>query len=418
VAKSSTRRLLYFAPKECWPPSTGGQLRNFYLARELAAAGEVVTYLGFSDGRARAADQAGTYEFAGRNPVGEWCEKLITLPLETTYTPAKLARGLIGRTPLPVLNYTTPQMQAALTQLLDESDFDLVHVQGLHLADYLPLIRAARSRPKVICDWHNVESELMQRYGERAGSAPKRAYAALTARRMAGMEKRIVREFDAHICVSERDKEQIMALGPTAPVVVIENGVNVEYFTPKPTDPPAKKHRIVFVGSMDYHANVDAVLHFAREAWPLVHQQLPQLTFTIVGRNPAPEVAALGQQPSIEVTGRVRDVRPYLREAFASVVPLRIGGGSRLKILEAMAAGLPLVSSALGAEGIDVRHGENILLAETPAEFAAAIAQICQDETLQRRLAEAGRRLVEAHYDWPAVVANLRALHEELLKSA
>ncbi len=411
-------RLLYFAPKECWPPSTGGQLRNFYLARELAAAGERVTYLGFSDNRARHAQDADTYQFENRNPVGEWCEQLITVPLDSSYSAAKLARGLLGRTPLPVLNYTTPAMQTALKQLLDERDFDIVQVQGLHLADYLPIIRAARSRPVVICDWHNVESELMLRYGEQMKDLPRRLYARATAQRMADMEKRILHEFDAHLAVSERDKAQLMALSPNAPVYVIENGVNVEYYSPKAGQEELPRHRVVFIGSMDYHANIEAVTHFARDVWPQVFAKFPHLIFTIVGRNPPPDVTVLAQSPGIEVTGRVRDVRPYCRESIAAVVPLRIGGGSRLKILEAMAAELPIVSTELGAEGLNVIHGENILLAESDEEFDAALSEICTNSDLRQKLTTGGLQMVQENYDWPVIGARLREVHDGLLSAA
>ena len=408
-------RLLYFAPKECWPPSTGAQLRNFYLARELANGGERVTYLGFSDAHTRQADGGASYQFENRNPVGEWCEDFVTVPLDSSYSPLKLARGLIGKTPLPVLNYTTPAMQQTLAGLLEKYDFDIVQVEGLHLADYLPILRAARSKPKLICDWHNVESELMQRYSEQERSAPRRAYAQLTARRMKNMEKRIVQQFDAHVTVSERDREQLMEWSPATPVHVIENGVNVEYYSPKEGQEERRRFRLVFIGSMDYHANTEAVTRFADSIWPRVYEKFPDLVFTIVGRNPTPEVTALGEKPGIEVTGRVRDVRPFCHEALASVVPLRIGGGSRLKILEAMASDLPIVSTRLGAEGIETKHGENILLADSDEDFVQAILTLCSDEKLGARLTKAGRQLVEATYDWPVLAARLRRIHEDLL---
>lgn len=408
-------RILYFAPKECWPPSTGAQLRNFYLARELAAGGERLTYLGFSDERARAADDSDSYQFENRNPVGEWCEDFITVPLDSSYSAGKLARGLIGKTPLPVLNYTTAAMQERLAQALDEGDFDIVQVESIHLVQYLPILRAARSKPKIVCDWHNVESELMQRYGEQISNRPKRFYAQLTARRMADIEKRTMPDFDAHVTVSERDREKLLAWNPEAPVYVVENGVNVEYYSPKPNEEPTKQFRIVFIGSMDYHANTEAVTRFAQSVWPQVHEKHPDLVFTVVGRNPTPEVLAMNGQNNIEVTGRVRDVRPYCREALASVVPLRIGGGSRLKILEAMAADLPIVSTHLGAEGIEARHGENILLADSDEEFTKAILQLCESENQRLKLAKAGRTLVETHYDWPVLAARLREIHETLL---
>jgi sugar transferase (PEP-CTERM/EpsH1 system associated) len=408
-------RILYFAPKECWPPSTGAQLRNFYLARELANGGERVTYLGFSDATARAADHSDTYQFANRSPANEWCDELITVPLDSSYSPAKLARGLIGKTPLPVLNYTTPAMKQALAELLARKDFDIVQVESVHLAEYLPILRAAKSKPKIICDWHNVESELMQRYSEQASSLPRRFYAQITAKRMADMEKRIMRDFDAHVTVSERDQEQLKVWAPDMPMYVIENGVNVEYYSPKEGQDEVRRFRVVFIGSMDYHANTEAVTRFADSIWPRIHEKFPDLVFTIVGRNPTPEVEALNDKPGIEVTGRVRDVRPYCREALASVVPLRIGGGSRLKILEAMAADLPIVSTQLGAEGIDARHGENILIADSDDDFTKSLLLLCENEPQRAHLARAGHVLVESQYDWSVLAARLRQAHEELL---
>ena len=415
-ASTKAPRILYFAPKECWPPSTGAQLRNFYLARELARGGERLTYLGFSDERARQADHKDTYQFGNRTPADEWCEELITVPLNSSYSPGKLARGLLGKTPLPVLNYTTPAMKQALAEVLERKEFDIVQLESVHLAEYLPIIRAAKSKPKIICDWHNVESELMQRYSEQASNAPRRFYAQVTAKRMADLEQRIMSHFDGHVTVSDRDRDQLKTWAPDVPIYVIENGVNVEYYSPKEGQDELRRFRIVFIGSMDYHANTEAVTRFAESIWPRIHEKFPDLVFTIVGRNPTPEVVALNERPGIDVTGRVRDVRPYCREALASVVPLRIGGGSRLKILEAMAADLPIVSTNLGAEGIDARHGENILIADSDDDFTKALLLLCENETERAQLALAGRTLVESHYDWSVLAARLRQAHEELLQ--
>ncbi|MBV9470969.1 MAG: glycosyltransferase, partial [Abitibacteriaceae bacterium] len=415
--------VLYFAPKECWPPSTGAQLRNFYLSRELSLSAHV-TYLGFADGKKEMSDTAKIY-----GPALNKHGRLITVPLERGYTPLKIMKGAVGRTPLPVLNYTTRQMTEVLEQLLQEQDFAIVQVEGIHLADYLPIIRAARSKPLVVCDWHNVESELMWRYSEHAPVA-RRIYARTTAKRMEQMEHRIIREFDAHLVCTERDRQHLLQIAPKAPVFVIENGVNVEYFSNKrpPIAPnlngnansnqaaPASqdeqaatvsppKNRLVFSGSMDYHANIDAVTYFAREVWPSVWAKRTDLIFTIVGRSPSEEVQALASIPGIEVTGRVQDVRPFYREAIAAVVPLRIGGGSRLKILEAMAAGLPVVSTKLGAEGLAITSGEDIIIATTAEDFSHAILEICDNEARRQKLVENARRLMLARYDWPAIGA-------------
>lgn len=415
-------RILYFAPKECWPPSTGAQLRNHYLSRELARHARV-TYLGFTDlgFTDKSGDKRPTPDAALRAANESCYERVVTVPLEGGYTPVKLARGMVGRTPLPILNYTTPAMRKTLARLLDENDFDAVQVEGIHLVAYLPIIRAARSRPVALCDWHNVESELMRRYGAQMAGAPRRFYARLTAHRLAQLERRIMRAFDAHLTVSDRDRAQLLQLAPAAPVFTIENGVNVEYFSDKFSgeeaagSSAAPRHRVVFVGSMDYHANIDAAAHFAREVWPGIHRQRPDLVFTIVGRNPPAEIGALSERPGIEVTGRVQDVRPYFREALATVVPLRIGGGSRLKILEAMAVGVPVVSTRLGAEGLAANDGEHILLADTPEAFRRALLEVCGDEAARQKLVDAARTLVKTRYDWPAIGAVLLDVHRQLL---
>jgi glycosyltransferase involved in cell wall biosynthesis len=166
---------------------------------------------------------------------------------------------------------------------------------------------------------------------------------------------------------------------------------------------------------MDYHANIDGAVNFARQVWPHLRERQPNLIFTIVGKDPAPEVRDLAQIPGIEVTGTVDDVRPFYREASAAVVPLNVGGGSRLKILEAMAAGVPVVSTTLGAEGLQVRHDENILIADTNEQLVAAITSVVEIKTRHDELSAAGRELVSRRYDWSSLGTALHGVYEKLL---
>jgi glycosyltransferase involved in cell wall biosynthesis len=340
-------------------------------------------------------------------------DQVISVPRAPSYTPAKVARGFLGSTPLPVLNYTTGSMKQSLRQLLSENDFQIVQVESIHLMSYLPILRQARRRPIAICDWHNIESELMQRYSDREPGFLRRAYASKTARLMKAFEERALLEFDAHVTVSERDAERLRHINPKARVFVIENGVDTAFYSDQSDH--SKAQRIVFVGSMDYHANIDGAVNFARNVWPAVREQRPGLTFTIVGKDPAAEVRELAQLPSIEVTGTIDDVRPFYREAIAAVVPLNVGGGSRLKILEAMAAGVPVVSTTLGAEGLDVRPDENILIADTNEELAAAIVGLTWNEARRKELSAAGRALVISRYDWVSLGEELFRAYEELV---
>ena len=402
-------RVLQFAPRVCWPLDTGAKLRNYHLARVLAQQAHVVL-LAFTDHKQSSAALPKLYE------------QVVTVERDSAYTFAKMVRGVLGQTPLPVLNYTTAPMKRALEHLLREQDFDIIQIESIHLVSYLANIREAGireagERPVVVCDWHNIESDLMRRYSEREPARLRRAYARRTARLTSEFEKRALREFDAHIVVSQRDAERLRNLNPDARIFVIENGVDTAFYSDPGARDESLARRIVFVGSMDYHANIDGALGFAREVWPRLRDRHPELIFTIVGKDPAPEVRDLAQIPGIEVTGTVDDVRPFYCEAIAAVVPLNVGGGSRLKILEAMAAGVPVVSTALGAEGLDVQHDENIMIADTNEQLVEAIISVVENKARRNQLSAAGRALVSSRYDWSSLGASLFGAYEKLLST-
>jgi len=404
-------RVLQFAPRVCWPLDTGAKLRNYHLARVLAQRARV-TLLAFSDHGVRLEQSPPEFQNV--------YETITTSERGSAYTLAKVVRGLWGRTPLPVLNYTTESMKKALARVLSEKDFDVVQVESIHLMAYLPILRAAKKQSLVICDWHNIESDLMRRYSEREPNLLRQAYAGKTARLMSEFERRATHEFDAHIVVSAKDADALRAFNHDARIFVIENGVDTDYYADAQienaaTATPPGKNRIVFVGSMDYHANIDGAVNFAREAWPRLRERQPDLIFTIVGRDPAPEVRELARIPGVEVTGTVADVRPFYREAIAAVVPLNVGGGSRLKILEAMAAGVPVVSTTLGAEGLAVQSGKNILIADSNAQLVEAIVNLVENESRHQHLKTAGRALISDRYDWSRLGAALFAAYEESL---
>jgi len=404
--------VLQLAPKVCWPLDTGAKLRNYHLARVLAERARV-TLLAFTDHEQSLANLENSYE------------QVVAVAREPDYTFSKMLRGALGSTPLPVLNYTNDSMTRAVESLLGEQDFDVVQIESIHLMAYLPNIRAARSRPLIVCDWHNIESELLRRYSERESNVARRAYARKTARLMSQLERRALIEFDAHLVVSERDAERLRNIDSEAQVSLIENGVDMAHYSDDEIEAAyatwaaagaaRKTKRIVFVGSMDYHANVDGAVSFGREVWPRVRDRQPELVFTVVGRDPAPEVRALTTIPGIEITGTVDDVRPFYREALAAIVPLKVGGGSRLKILEAMAAGVPVISTTLGAEGLNVRDSENILIADTNEQLAEAIVSVVESEEQCKRLSAAGRTLISGHYDWSQLGTNLLEIYQKLL---
>jgi glycosyltransferase involved in cell wall biosynthesis len=413
-------RVLQMAPKVCWPLDTGAKLRNYHLARVLAETSSV-SLLAFTDSDEHLELPESTYA------------RVVAVKRNPGYTPAKILRGAVGRTPISLLNYTTPAMKQALAQMLSDEDFDVVQMESIHLMGYLPTIKSAQSRPLVVCDWHNIESELMARYSEREPSFLRRTYARKTARQLRALEQQATLDFDGHVTVSARDRDQIVQLNSASFVSVIENGVDSAHYTDDELNQayksrksrradsvgqihqPVRVNRIVFVGSMDYHANIHAVLDFAHDVWSVIHARHPELVFTIVGRDPSAEVRELVSSPGIEVTGTVDDVRPYYREAVASIVPLKVGGGSRLKILESMAAGIPVVSTTLGAEGLEVRDGTEIVIADTDEQFALAITQLVESDELQKQLHYAGRALIARRYDWAIAGESLFRIYEKLI---
>jgi glycosyltransferase involved in cell wall biosynthesis len=274
----------------------------------------------------------------------------------------------------------------------------------------LPVIRAAASRPVILADWHNIESEILHRYSEVNPNLLRRAYAWRTANLLERAEARFLSACNVHTVTSERERERLQARDPGAEIHVIPNGVDVQYFAAQEMQPGAPRTGLVFSGSMDYSANIDAVVWFVNQIWPELHRQNPALAFSIVGRDPTAEVRALAGA-GISVTGTVPDVRPYYSGALAAIVPLRFGSGTRLKILEAMAAGIPVISTKLGAEGLDLEDGTHLLLADSPDEMIAAAGRLAATPELWQRLSRSGREVVSRLYDWRALSEELYRIH-------
>ena len=380
-------RILFLSVRQCWPPVSGAKLREYHLARALGRDAEVTHVFHREHGLPvpTAADLP-------------FCRDFVPLAPVRPYTAVKIVRGLLGRWPLPVVNYTSAEMKSTLAGLRLREQFDLVHLDSIHMASYAAMIRKATAAP-IVYDWHNIESEAMRRYSTNARLPLHKLYAAVTASRLAALEKRILRESFGHIVCSRRECEDLRRIVPEARIAVIENGVDIRSFSGE-SSRPERRNRLVFVGSMSYHANIDAAIWFTHAVWPGIRGRFPGWRLTLVGSNPAPAVMALRREEGVEVTGTVADVRPYYHDAVAAVVPLRTGGGTRLKILEAMAAGVPVVSTTLGAEGLAVTPGADILIADRQEDWLTQLAAISSQGSAWEALSKAGRELVRQRYDW------------------
>lgn len=397
-------RLLYFSSRVCWPLTTGARIRDYQLAKHLSLRADV-HYAGLC--------AAG--DSPAPAPAGCGFEQSLW-SRENAYSAGNLLRGLLGPLPVTVLNYTSQRIKGDLARILEGGNFeggnfDSVQLEGVHLVEYVALIRKLSPRTRIVADWHNIESEIMWRYAETAGNPLRKLMALRTAPLIERAENRLLRTADAHTVVSGRDREKLLLRCPEANITLVPNGVDVEYY--RSTTQVENPREVLFVGSMDYHANVEAVTWFVSKVWPILKASTPDLAFRIVGRDPSAEVLALAA-PDVLVTGTVDDIRPFYAGAAATVVPLRVGGGTRLKILESMAAGVPVVSTRLGAEGIDVRDGSDIVLADTPAELADGLRRVVSDRVLSERLKREGHALVVRLYDWCIAGEQLYAVHAGL----
>lgn len=312
---------------------------------------------------------------------------------------AQAAAGAFQSLPVAVSRFQSREMAQALTRLMDVERFDAMVCDFLVSAVHFPHLDRA------LLFQHNVETMIWRRHAEHAANPLARAYLDLQARRMFTFERDACRKAAHVAAVSEQDASIMRNLFGVERVSAIPTGVDLDYFAPQAAAPVAD---LVFVGSMDWQPNVDGVTWFFNEVFPLIRAKRPQTKVAIVGRTPPPSVAAL---PAL-VTGTVPDVRPYLWGTAVSIVPLRIGGGTRLKIYESMAARVPVVSTTIGAEGLAIAHGRNILLADSPQDFGQSCLDLLDNADRRATLAEAAWQQVATHFSWDQVACAFeRILH-------
>jgi len=405
-------KLLVLTPQFPYPPHQGTTMRNYNLIAGLAERHRV-HLLSFGD----PATSRGT-------PLDALCQSVQVVRPPRRSTRQRLTGLLFSRLPDMAQRLPSAQFRATLAATLEREQPDLVEVEGIELAQYLFQAAAGRGdkqHPLLVFDDHNAEYVLQQRAFETDVQNPRRwiaaAYSFVQWRRLRGYERRACRVADRVVAVSETDAEALRQLVPGLEPTVVPNGVDMAYYTaPVPAlgeDAGPSQTDVVFTGKMDFRPNVDAMLWFVGEVLPLIHRESPETRFWVVGKDPHPRLAPLAEDAAVELTGWVEDIRPYIAGAGVYVIPLRIGGGTRLKVLEAMAMGKAIVSTALGCEGFDLVPGQELVIADTPAEFAAAVLSLIRDPERRERLGRAARRFAGSRYDWRSVVPRLEKAYEK-----
>lgn len=316
-----------------------------------------------------------------------------------------LRHALLDPVPLRAHFPGSSCIRRAVSRLLSEERFDIIQVHQAHLGRLLPHTETA-----TVLDMHDILSDHERRLMLIKTKVTHRVQAWLEWKKMQALERNIVRQFDVCVTVSEHDKASLLKLVPEARVIVVPNGVDMDYFRPQPASQQGPN--VTLVGSMSYGPNGDGVLWFYNAIFPLIRQRVPNIHFHVVGWNPPPEIVELNDDPNVTVTGFVEDVRPYLANSAVIVVPIRFGSGTRLKILDAWAMEKAIVSTRLGAEGLEAVHGENILLADEPEPFAECVLNLLSNARQRSCLGKAGRQLVESRYDWSVIALKLDAIYK------
>lgn len=347
-----------------------------------------------------------------------YCHDVVLVPARMWAGPTKRLlqlRALLSSKSYEHHFFNLPGLLPRLQRLLRAKAYDVVNVEHPFLA-HLPLgvAPAGAPRPVRVLDEHNIEFDLArQQAGEEHGLA-RRVHNAANWPKVQREEVEAFRTYDGVTFCSEADEARARTLVPQLRAVVVPNAVDVREFQPSPQLPPPDGRTVMFFGAINYFPNVDGLLYLLTEVWPLIARQHPEARLKIVGQHPTPEILAF-RGPRVEVTGKVDDVRVHLSSAAVTIVPLRVGGGTRFKILEAMAMARPVVSTSLGAEGIAARPGQDLLLADDAAGLAEAVGRVLSNPALGAELGLAGRALVEAHYSWDAAAGRLEGFFQQLL---
>jgi glycosyltransferase involved in cell wall biosynthesis len=408
------RRILFLTPQLPSPTRQGAAIRNWNLMVQLARTHrlDLLTF-------GHPGESPGPRPGQGRTSA-PW-QQIVSVPAPRRAVGRRLKTLLLSGQPDMADRLWSPLFLRQLAALLSQERYDIVQGEGIELARYLLLIARYRLpdyNPLLVFDDHNAEYLLQRRAAQtdlrRSRGWTAGLYSAIQQGRLRRFEARAMATADLTLCVSEADAAALQPLAPHRPLVVAPNGVDATYYSPEGIPRERPRFDVIFSGTLDYRPNVDAVNWFVGAVWPLLKgAQDPRrerpLRLALVGRNPLHEVTRLVQQPGITVTGSVADDRPYFAGATVYILPMRYGGGVRLKLLNALAMGCAVVSTTAGAEGLAVRDGEHLLIADGAADFAAAVGRLLDDAALRARLGAAGRAFVRDNYDWASIAARIVA---------
>jgi glycosyltransferase involved in cell wall biosynthesis len=395
------------------PPASGGALRVFGIVKGLHEAGHQVSLITF------ATDE----ELRQTKRLSQYCVAIITVPPPQPRSRLHRLRDLLlTRQPDISFRFYDPGFDSRLRQLLTQQQFDLLQIEAIEAAIYLPAAKAASPTANIVFDTFNAEYVLQRVIADidrrEFKRLPAAIYSWIQSRRIRRYEAEICRLSEAVIAVSTEDADALRNFREDKKVHVVPSGITVEDYA-KPIDQSAPRHnleekRLVFTGKMDYRPNIDAVLWFTDEILPSIRRQYPDVQLDIVGQQPHPRLQQLSAQAGINLTGRVASIIPYLQQADVYIAPLRMGSGTRLKLLEAMACGCAIVATSTAAAGLLTEAKQAMLISDDPQAFAAQTTQLLQDASKREALGMEAQRQVRAHYDWSVLIPMLLNVYRKI----
>jgi polysaccharide biosynthesis protein PslH len=403
-------KVLLVSPMAPSPPRFGAQARTHGLLSNFAQHHDLSAIVLHDDDITPGASAAA---------MASYCREVIFVRNPNSATGwrrrALQARSWLSRRSYQRHTYAVPAFQRALDRVLGAQRFDVVLVNFPHLAHYrLRQAPSGATPPALVIDSHDIHYDLARQVSVSTVSFGRRLHARLNWRKLAREELAAYGTADGVCVCSTADQKRLGKAAPAANTVVIPNAADIEYLQPRDTDPAPDGCTVLFFGLLATVPNVDGVLYFIREVWPAIVASRPDARFVVIGAQPAPEILAQAGS-GVTIVGPVDDLRPHLAAASVIVVPLRLGSGTRLKILEAWAMARPVVSTSLGAEGLDAMPGQDLMIGDNPADFANAVLRVLGEPRLADELGRAGRALVSERYSWRGAAQALEAFFRQVL---
>ena len=403
-------QILLLTPQLPYPPHQGTSLRNFHMLKALAQVADV-TLLSMAEGG----------DVVDLSPLEQYCRVLPPIPSPTRTLGTRMGQLITSSLPDMGLRLGSELFASALEGALGSEQFSAIQVEGIELASYIRQVKSSNPLIKIVLDCHNAETELQRRARAVDWSSPDRwpaaIYSSIQTSKLTSFESWALGQSDAILAVSGTDRTHLLRLLPTGSpaITVVPNSIDVAGYDLGSSPPSAStSFDLVFTGKMDYRPNVDGVLWFAEKVWPALRNARPGITWAIVGQKPHARLDALHGKEGITITGFVPQIQPYLAGTSIYIVPLRIGSGTRLKILEAMAGGLPIISSTIGAEGLHIQSQEEMILADSPDEWVENILDLLGDPERRAEMGAAAHRFA-MRYDWRTIIPLMRDIYSNLL---